>query len=50
MVKRSRLMKVLGIVGSPRPGGNTEIMVEEVLEATRQAGAETDIFLNAVAL
>ena len=38
-------MKVMGIVGSPRKGGNTEIMVEEVLEATRQAGAETDIFL-----
>jgi multimeric flavodoxin WrbA len=40
-------MKVLGIVGSPRPGGNTEIMVEEVLAAARQASAETDIFLVA---
>jgi len=38
-------MKVLGIVGSPRPGGNTEIMVEEALAAAREAGAETDIFL-----
>jgi multimeric flavodoxin WrbA len=40
-------MKVLGIVGSPRQGGNTEIMVEEVLAATRESGAETDIFLVA---
>jgi len=40
-------MKVLGIVGSPRPGGNTEIMVEEVLAAARKEGAETDIFLVA---
>ncbi|MBN1177449.1 MAG: flavodoxin family protein [Dehalococcoidales bacterium] len=38
-------MKVLGIVGSPRKGGNTEIMVEEALAAAREAGAETDIFL-----
>ncbi len=40
-------MKILGIVGSPRPGGNTEIMVEEVLATARKAGAETDIFLVA---
>ncbi len=38
-------MKVLGIVGSPRKGGNTEIMVEEALASAREAGAETDIFL-----
>jgi multimeric flavodoxin WrbA len=36
-------MKVLGIVGSPRKGGNTEIMVEEALAAAREAGAETEI-------
>jgi multimeric flavodoxin WrbA len=40
-------MKVLGIVGSPRKGGNTEIMVDEVLAAAKEAGAETDIFLVA---
>jgi multimeric flavodoxin WrbA len=40
-------MKILGIVGSPRKGGNTEIMVREVLADSRQAGAETDIFLVA---
>ncbi len=40
-------MKVLGIVGSPRKGGNTEIMVEEALAAAREAGAETEIVLVA---
>ncbi|MFC1942311.1 flavodoxin family protein [Chloroflexota bacterium] len=40
-------MKVLGIVGSPRKGGNTEILVEEVLASAREAGAETEIFLVA---
>jgi multimeric flavodoxin WrbA len=38
-------MKVLGIVGSPRKDGNTQIMIEEVLAAAKQAGAETDIYL-----
>ena len=38
-------MKVLGIVCSPRKDGNTEILVEEALKTTREAGAETDIFL-----
>lgn len=36
-------MKVLGIVCSPRKGGNTEIMVEEALTAAREAGAETEL-------
>ena len=40
-------MKVLGIVGSPRKGGNTEILVMEALQAAREAGAETEIFLAA---
>ena len=40
-------MKVLGIVCSPRKGGNTEILVEEALAAAREAGAETEIFLIA---
>lgn len=40
-------MKVLGIVGSPRKGGNTEILVAEALAEARKAGAETDIFLVA---
>ncbi len=40
-------MKVLGIVCSPRKGGNTEIMVTEALAATREAGAETELVLVA---
>ena len=40
-------MKVLGIVGSPRKEGNTEIMIEEVLASAREESAETDIFLVA---
>lgn len=38
-------MKILGIVGSPRKNGNTEIMMKEVLKATHDAGCMTDIFL-----
>jgi multimeric flavodoxin WrbA len=40
-------MKVLGIVCSPRRGGNTEILVEEALATAREVGAETEIFLVA---
>ena len=40
-------MKILGIVGSPRQGGNTEIMVRESLDAARNSGAETEIVLVA---
>jgi multimeric flavodoxin WrbA len=32
-------VKVLGIVGSPRQGGNTEELVDEVLRGARDAGA-----------
>lgn len=38
-------MKILGIVCSPRKGGNTEILVREALKAAGEAGAETDLFL-----
>ncbi|MCX7911878.1 MAG: flavodoxin family protein [Dehalococcoidales bacterium] len=37
-------MKVLGIIGSPRHGGNTEILVNEVLASVREEGAATDVF------
>jgi multimeric flavodoxin WrbA len=43
--KEEELMKVLGIVASPRKGGNTEIMVSEALAVARAEGAETEIFL-----
>jgi multimeric flavodoxin WrbA len=40
-------MKILGIVGSPRKEGNTDILVNEVLRGARDVGATTEkIFLN----
>jgi multimeric flavodoxin WrbA len=33
-------MKVIGIVGSPRKGGNTEILVKQALDSAREAGAQ----------
>ncbi|MHA2303681.1 MAG: flavodoxin family protein [Candidatus Thorarchaeota archaeon] len=37
----SEYRHVLGIVGSPRKGGNTEILVDEVLAGAVEAGAKT---------
>jgi multimeric flavodoxin WrbA len=37
-------MLVLGIVGSPRKGGNTEILVNEALKVCREEGLETEFF------
>jgi multimeric flavodoxin WrbA len=34
--------KALGIVGSPRRGGNTDVMVDHVLQGAREAGAEIE--------
>lgn len=40
-------MKVLGINGSPRAGGNTDILLDKVLEGARSKGADTEkIVLN----
>lgn len=40
-------MKVLGISGSPRKGGNTDVLLEKALEGARSSGAETEkIVLN----
>lgn len=40
-------MKVLGIVGSPRRNGNTDILVGEVIRGALDAGAKVEIvFLN----
>ncbi|QLH74156.1 MAG: flavodoxin family protein [Methanomassiliicoccales archaeon] len=36
-------MKVIGISGSPRAGGNTELLVAEALEGARSKGAEVEI-------
>ena len=35
-------MHVLGIVGSPRIGGNTEVLVDEVLTGAEETGAMTE--------
>ena len=38
-------MKVIGISGSPRRGGNTETLLREVLRGAEEAGAETRLFV-----
>ena len=38
-------MRILGIVGSPRKNGNTEILMKEALRMARDAGCETEMFL-----
>jgi len=37
------VVKVVGLVCSPRKGGNTEILVREVLAAVEEAGGETEL-------
>lgn len=37
-------MRVLGISGSPRKEGNTEILLQETLREAAQAGCETELF------
>ncbi|MFA5388187.1 MAG: flavodoxin family protein [Candidatus Omnitrophota bacterium] len=42
-------MKILGINGSPRPAGNTEILLDKLLEGARSKGADTEkIILNSL--
>jgi len=36
-------MKVLGIVGSPRKGGNSEVMVKAALKGAEKKGAQTKL-------
>jgi len=38
-------VKVVGISGSPRAGGNTEILVAEALEGARSKGAEVELIV-----
>lgn len=38
-----RQMKIIGIVSSPRKGGNSQTLVEHILSGAREAGAETDL-------
>lgn len=35
-------MKILGVMGSPRIGGNTDVLIDRALEGARAAGAETE--------
>lgn len=45
--EKKEKIKILGIVGSPRLGGNTDILVDEILRGAKESGAETEkIFLN----
>lgn len=37
------MVYILGIVGSPRVGGNTELFVSEALKAAEKEGAETEL-------
>ena len=40
-------MKVLGIYGSPRKGGNTDLLLKELLRGCKDAGAEVEeVFLR----
>jgi multimeric flavodoxin WrbA len=41
-VNRADRKRVLGIVGSPRRGGNTDVLVDEVLAGAAEAGALTE--------
>jgi len=37
------MAKIIGIVGSPRHGGNTEILTQEALRAAQSEGIETEL-------
>jgi multimeric flavodoxin WrbA len=41
--RRWKVKKVLGIVGSPRIGGNTHILVSQILKGAREMGARTEL-------
>ena len=36
-------MKIIGIVCSPRVGGNTEILMQEAMSGAEEVGAETEL-------
>lgn len=37
-------MKIIGLVGSPRKNGNTDVLVQKALEGAQSAGNETALF------
>ena len=38
------MVKVVGLIGSPRKNGNTEILIYEALKGASDAGADTEVF------
>ncbi len=41
------MIRVLGVIGSPRRNGNTHILIDKVLEGAKSEGADIDsLFLN----
>jgi multimeric flavodoxin WrbA len=47
LVEKKGKFKILGICGSPRLRGNTQIMLEAALNAAKELGAETELILLA---
>jgi multimeric flavodoxin WrbA len=46
-MSRSSQIHILGIIGSPRRGGNTELLVDEVLAGAKETGAVSEkLILN----
>lgn len=44
-------MKIIGLVGSPRKNGNTDVLVQKALEGAKTQGSETELFyLNELAI
>ena len=39
------MMKILGIIGSPRKNGNTHVLVSRILDGARDKGADTETVL-----
>ncbi len=37
------MVKIIGVIGSPRTGSNTEILIKKALDSAREAGTETDV-------
>lgn len=42
MPELNRMLKVLAVLGSPRRGGNTEILLDEAIRGARDQGAEAE--------
>lgn len=38
------MLKIIGIIGSPRKGGNTHYLVEKALESAAESGADVEVY------